>query len=183
MWRLAIVGMLVGSLVAACTSSAEPTVEYLSGDMSTCEGFLEVSEVEEVSGEHGLSVELEARVRPARRVCNIFFEAPGGAGDLYLVISQYDSASGAEQEYQELLERLANWDDSFSSDFEEGVLGRGSVQIKVDIRGDGYLAPTVSVRKGTNILWLQVAADGNDPFMASMDGAVDLARLALGRLP
>ena len=63
------------------------------------------------------------------------------------------------------------------------MLGRGSVQIKVDIRGDGYLAPTVSVRKGTNILWLQVAADGNDPFMASMDGAVDLARLALGRLP
>ena len=182
MWRLAIVGMLVGSLVAACTSSAEPTVEYLPGDMSTCRGFLEVSEVEEVSGEHGLSVELEARVRSARRECNIFSEAPGGAGDLYLVISQYDSASGAEQKYKLLLERLANYGDIYSSDFEEGVLGRDSVQIKVDTRGDGYLAPTVSVRKGTNILWLQVTADGNDPFIASMD-AVDLAGLALGRLP
>ena len=62
-------------------------------------------------------------------------------------------------------------------------MGQGSVQIKVDILGDGYLAPTVSVRKDSNILWLQAAADGNDPFVASMDGAVDLARLALGRLP
>ena len=170
------------TLEAAPTPTLAPVPTLASTPVLTpinCLSFLEVSEVEDVSGKHGLTAKItNAGQYKGRTVCDVLFEASDGSEALLLVVYQATSLAAAEQEYGELRSLFQGW-----PEFKQDVLGHDSFSVMEDMYALGYLTPMVAVREGTISIWLQDnRSPGDEPLIASIEGLVELAGLVQSRL-
>ena len=87
---------------AAIPGAAIPPAAGTSGsiaDFATCQGFLSVEEVEAVTSESGLEIEV-ASLPGFPRTCLIAFYRPNRDSGFFLTAELYDSSEAAQERYQ-----------------------------------------------------------------------------------
>ena len=153
-------------------ASVTPT---LKGDISTCQGFLYVADVEGIVGSTDIRVETPQVIDGVS--CGIVAGTSDQTQSLVLLITRHDTVEAAEKAYRELVDIFHD-----QPAFKEGALGPNSFEVMEDIIATGELTPAVGLLEGTIIL--NITDNGGErPFIDSMDRLLELARMVRQRLP
>ena len=164
-------------LAAACGGS--------TADFATCQGFLDVAEVEAITDQIGLLSRMEPAPDLAGRLggleaCLLSFEPPNRGRGIFLQVELFGSAGVAEQRYQQM-----NPGEDFPG-LQTGVVGPDSF---VAVGIDPEYVPIILVLRHDRVVVLiqdDSSLAGGEPLevpVAWVDQYIQLASLVKDRLP